>query len=336
MVWARRKAAAGPVIMYDKGALMRNRQIDWRRSVRARGAGVLGLVLAALGAPAAAQEPSGPPWLRGLAAERGVSLPRPYGLGLAYSDGSQDLVLENFLLSVDGGPREGVDFISLNDSELETRGPMLKGDVWVFPFLNLFGFVGEVDNDVSSDFSIPGDELVAYAGSAACDDPADPERPAICDRTITGTVDRSSEALNYGGGALLAVGRGRYFALLSLIYATSNAQDSDTDVQQFSAAPRLGRRWPLPNGGEIAGYAGAMFVDSEVVFHNSTVVPTAGQAGLAEDITVDYSVTQANEDDWAYLLGANWDISRDWSLQAEYSIGAREGLLATLVRRFGD
>ena len=90
--------------------------------------------------------------------------------------------------------------------------------------------------------------------------PASPDRPAFCDRRFDGRIQRQSDATNYGGGALLAYAAGPWFATLSLVYLDSQARDQDTDVQAFTATPRLGwRSAPLPSG-RLALYAGASFV----------------------------------------------------------------------------
>ncbi len=279
---------------------------------------------------AASAQSGGPPFLSGLAAERGVTLPRPWGLGLVYSNVDQDLELDNFVMSANGAQGRSVDFVSIDDSKLKADSLLLKGDVWLFPFLNLFAFVGTSNNDVTGRFSVQGDDLLSFAGSDACTDPND--RPQVCDQTFTGDIDRSADATQYGAGATFAAGRGRAFALLGLLYASSESSDSDTKIDAFSVTPRLGYRFPLEGGGELALYGGASFIDSQVDIRNQVVFPGGPQT---EEIVIDYSLTQKNEDDWSYLAGLNWDITRSFTLQGEYSLGAREGLLATLVWRFG-
>lgn len=286
------------------------------------------LLLPCLSSEALAQ--GGPPFMSELATGRGVTLARPYGLGLVYMNADQDLVLDNLVISSDTVPARRADFVQLSDSRLKSDTLLLKGDVWLFPFLNLFAFVGQASNEVDARYSFQGDDLAASVGSGACSDPSN--RPAFCDQTFTGTVDRKADATQYGAGASLAWARGPAFALLSLVYADTDS--SATQVEAFNATPRLGWRWPLAAGGELALYGGASFIDSKVEVHREVVVTLPTPNGV-QNIDIDLDVAQKNDDSWSYLGGFSWDISRALTLQAEYSVGAREGLLSTLVWRFG-
>lgn len=290
------------------------------------------LLLAAVDADAA-----GALFGRALAEQRGQITPLPWGVGLVYSDGRQDLQLDNLSVQANGNTADATSLVHLGASELKSSTLLLKADVWLLPVLNLFAFAGQSSNDLTADFYVEGDEVAAYYGSTACSDPASPDRPAFCDRRFDGRIQRQSDATNYGGGALLAYAAGPWFATLSLVYLDSQARDQDTDVQAFTATPRLGWRSAPSPSGRLALYAGASFVDSQVELRNQQQIDiNAPRGNVPDPIVLDYSVAQTNEDDWSYLAGANWDISPRWTLQAEYAVGARVGLTSSLVWRFGD
>ncbi|MDB5970995.1 MAG: hypothetical protein JWQ90_3445 [Hydrocarboniphaga sp.] len=292
-------------------------------------------LIAALMAAAAPAHAEGPPFMKDLAANRGESLPMPYGLAVVYSDTKQDLVLDNLDVTANGNPTSASSLLHLGHSDIKSSSVLVKGDVWLLPFLDVFAFVGQASNKLKVDYSVNGSEVADYYGSTACDDATD--RPAFCDRNFTGTIDRDSDALNYGGGALLAAARGPAFALLGLIYATSDASGGDTKVTTFTASPRLGWRFTTQTGGVVSVYGGASFVDSKVEINSQTVFETGAPSGsdIPAEITFDYSLSQKNDHDWSYLAGVNWDITRRWTLQGEYALGAREGLLTSLIWRFG-
>jgi hypothetical protein len=54
------------------------------------------------------------------------------------------------------------------------------------------------------------------------------------------------------------------------------------------------------------------------------------------DVTIDYTVDQSNTDKWNGIIGANWDITRRWSLMVEYNgfFGSRESIFAAVGWRF--
>ena len=295
---------------------------------------LLALPVLALLAQSPLAQAEGPPFMKDLAADRGQTLPLPYGLAVVYSNTKQDLELDGLSVSANGNATSATRLLHLGDSDLKSSTVLLKGDVWLFPFLNVFAFAGQASNKLKADYTVYADEAAAYYGSTACADPAD--RPAVCERAFTGTIERDTDAVNYGGGALLAYAQGPAFAMLGLIYATSDAKSEDTQVKAFTASPRLGWRFPTEAGGSVAVYGGASFVDSKVELENQEVIQTGSTGNnLPQQIVLDYSVSQKNEDDWSYLAGVNWDITRQWTLQGEYAIGAREGLMTSLVWRFG-
>lgn len=310
-----------------------------RQPLRLRGiplkCGLSAAIAAALLASAGSAQAEGPPFMRDLAADRGETLPMPYGLAVVYSNTKQDLELDNLDVTANGNTTSASSLLHLGDSDIKSSSVLLKGDVWLLPFLDVFAFVGQASNKLKADYSINVAEVADYYGSSACADPSN--RQTFCERNVTGTIERDSDALNYGGGALLAAARGPAFALMGLIYATSDASGDDTKVKTFTASPRLGWRFRTDTGGVVSVYAGASFVDSKVELSNQEVVTTGAPAGsnVPTEITFDYSVSQKNEDAWSYLGGVNWDISRRWTLQGEYALGAREGLLTSLVWRFG-
>jgi opacity protein-like surface antigen len=294
------------------------------------------LLLAMLGLTALGQTAwaEGPPFMKGLAAERGETLPMPYGFALVYSNTQQDLELDNFAVTANGNPASAAGLVHLGDSDLKSSSVLLKGDVWLLPFLDLFAFAGKASNKLKADYTLYGDEVASYFGSTACNDPSD--RPAFCDRQFHGSIDRDTDAVNYGGGVLLAYAKGPAFGLLSLIYATSDASSEDTKIKAFTASPRAGWRFRTQTGGSVAAYVGASFVDSKVQLDNQQVIETGSPGNnVPEEIVFDYSISQKNEDSWSYLAGVNWDISRQWTLQGEYAVGGRQGLLTSLVWRFG-
>jgi hypothetical protein len=301
-----------------------------RQPLSAAIAAAAGLLLAAGTAQA-----EGPPFMKELAANRGESLPMPYGLALVYSNTKQDLQLDNLDVTANGNATSASSLLHLGKSDIKSSTVLLKGDVWLLPFLDVFAFVGQASNKLKVDYSVNVAEVADYYGSTACDDPSN--RQTFCERNLTGTIDRDSDAVNYGGGALLAIANGPAFALMGLIYATSDASGEDTKVKTFTASPRVGWRFATASGGNVAVYAGASFVDSKVELSNQQVFETGAPAGgnVPQEVVLDYSVSQKNEDDWSYLGGVNWDISRQWTLQGEYALGAREGLLTSLVWRFG-
>ena len=64
--------------------------------------------------------------------------------------------------------------------------------------------------------------------------------------------------------------------------------------------------------------------------------PSAWPRNLALGVlTIDFALTQKNEDAWNYVHGFNWDVNRNWALQAEVGFGgSREHLIGSAVYRW--
>lgn len=103
---------------------------------------VLAMLLAA--APAAAGLP--------LLSERvdPSMLPLPFGIGVTVYGQTQPYKLDRLNVQVQGFDIPNADSIKIDNSLSEQDA---KFDVWLFPFLNLFGLVGNLDGNTSVDLS---------------------------------------------------------------------------------------------------------------------------------------------------------------------------------------
>ena len=72
------------------------------------------------------------------ARDKGFDLPLPLGLGLTYSYIHQNMVVSD--LVVEGRPVTGLTF---KDAPTTTHTGVFRADLWVFPFLNIYGLMGE-------------------------------------------------------------------------------------------------------------------------------------------------------------------------------------------------
>lgn len=272
----------------------------------------------------------GLPWLAGTAESRGVTLPRALGVGVMAIHYREDLTLDKLVLSADTGQRGGVDFVNIDNAEITTEILQLRFDAWLFPFMNVFAMIGLADNDVSADYSFQGDDMIAFVGDESRCAPDASPRPAACDMTFTGEIGQKPEGASYSLGTLLAVGRGPYFALAGISYTWNDVNTVDDSIETLAVSPRVGRRFEVNNGGEVAVYAGGLYLDSDVQL--SKQLRFAAPAG---DIEVTITTYEQNAKRWSYVAGASWDVSRDWNIQGEVGYGSsREGVIASVTRRF--
>jgi hypothetical protein len=103
------------------------------------------------------------------AIERGFDLPEPIGIAANYMHLKQGLLLENILVGFEG-VNEGADPVNLDDfltfEELSTTGNifMVKPDIWLFPFMSVYGILGYVNMNTKVVLTNPIDLTTDYNG----------------------------------------------------------------------------------------------------------------------------------------------------------------------------
>jgi len=179
----------------------------------------------------------------------------------------------------------------------------IKLDVWVTPFLNVFGLIGRVSAHTYVDLSnvtIPGLPIAL---------------PAL-DVSYDGTV--------YGGGANLVYGTDRWFAALNNTWtSTSLSGDFDSSVNSFTIQPRLG---VIVDGWTLWG--GGMWLDTTEK-HSGTI--SLGVPGLPP---VPFNVELESAKKWNYAVGIGKIFSPRATLFFELGFGERKHTLFYFTYRF--
>lgn len=260
----------------------------------------------------------------------GYDLPRPYGVKALYSYVNQDQELRGLKVGFSGGEKEPYEFVAFENASSKSDSYQLIGDLWLFPFMNLFAYAGNLEGDAPMDVILDGNGMLDQLGINC----SLPGNVAICrilqDREITLPIDADFSGVNYGAGFTLAGAWKGFFFTLPVSFSWIDMDTTTAEGRSvISASPRAGRLINLGRGGNLALYAGVSYLDSDLRVHGSLAIP-------GTDVTIDYTVDQSNSDPWAGLAGANWDINGRWSLQAEYTgfTGSRESWIASLTWRF--
>ena len=238
-------------------------------------------------APADAEQPSALfPLGRSWAGDR--ELPRPFGIGLNLYHQTQDYDLKSLTLNL---PNVGVAQASAIEIENRTDEQDVKLDLWLLPFLNVFGILGNVDGQTTVDPGPPLSQLeVDYDG------------------------------LVYGGGVTLAAGGERFFGSVTAILTQTDLDTSTSSVEAWIITPRVGVR--VKN---MAFWAGAMYQEAAERHRGRLSLPFFGQVAydveLAEKEPWNYLVgfrADINEH-WGLELEAGFGNRKD----AIVSIGYR-------------
>jgi hypothetical protein len=279
------------------------------------------------------------------AIERGFDLPYPVGLNVNLVWVSQELELSQLGLSTGENPTVPVDFIKFGQVKAPVFTANLRGDLWLFPFLNLYAFGGHawVTTDVSVAEPVAFTTVVEQEGSYA------------------------------GLGMTATMGIKRNWLAFDINWAWTQTEKLDHPVQGQIFGIRYGRAQPLRGTQRLAFWIGAMrqklksgtdgsILLSEVIDGGAADQLGTGLLGYQEkswyqglstaerqaidalaepllggnlgNVTVNYSLQKSVQDPWNMILGASWDLSKRWQFRLETGFIGRVQVLAMSNYRF--
>ena len=246
----------------------------------------------------------------------GYDLPLPFGLAAAYAHINHGLVLDNLKVAISGmGDPQPVSFVSFREVEDRVNNATVKFDAWLLPFLNLFAIAGYVEGETAIGIDIDLDQAFPLLCGGTCGV-----------RTLNAEPDYSGTV---GGLGLNLVGGFRnYFAMLNATWSVAEVDlVPGTEITSLNLSPRIGMQISLNRRGMLAVYTGATYLEYDMVISGTADLPVVGP--------IDFEIDASEEENWNYLLGANWDITQRWSLQAEVGFGnSRDNVISSLTYRF--
>ncbi len=235
--------------------------------------------------------------------ERGIDFPLPFGISVLFGRVTDDTKITNIKLPL-WGEIPGVEF---TDSTSETDIYHLRADLWLLPFMNIYGVCGNLDGkskttiDISRLILIPGSEF---------------------------DIEKSYHGTTFGIGTTLAYGfsNNNWFASLDINYTQTELNVVDSDIKNLMITPRIGYSM-LPHGLPAFVGIGVAYMDTE---QNLTVKIPA--YGFYPETTAEFHIK--NKKNWNVVLMAAGEINKHWHLASEIGFFDRQSFLAQLTYRF--
>lgn len=198
------------------------------------------------------------------AAAKGYSLPYSAGLSVNYLQQESALILDNLFVGFNNGPMYNLDeIIRFNEATSRAGALTVRPDIWVFPFLNIYGIFGKArsSTEINAGVWLP--------------DTADVWRE-ITSFSTTANFD----AVVAGFGMTPTMGIGGGWLALDMNVAWSDVSALDKPVFTFVFGPRVGKTFKFKKPEQnIAVWAGGF----RVKFSSST----NGNLKLSEVMPVD-------------------------------------------------
>ena len=230
------------------------------------------------------------PWQWGWYAERGIELPRRFGIGVNLIYMERDIEVTDVVVTVGNRPPESISDRASFDVANRTTLSMVRFDAWVLPFLDVYMMAGQTRTDTS---------LLA---SFEISPPVGAPIPVVVEQ------DQRADGPLYGGGATLVVGHGAFFAMLDANYARSDVDLFDGTIDALLLSGRIGwfRNTDL---GQWRVWTGAMYLDSSRTLTITTDVPVVGRTQV--------EVEQQPVNPTTLELGGSLTIGRRWDILVE-------------------
>ena len=254
------------------------------------------------------------------AMDLGHELPKPYGFSVNYMTMDQPLVVDSVGFS--GLPGGLDDILSIKGSEAvqDSETITFRGDMWVLPFLNLYGVIGHTKGSSVANVKLEADLAEVLPPIFCKFNPCNVTSPAF-DFVL------DFKGTTYGVGGTLVGGIDNWFALLDVNYTNTRLNILDGEISSIVVSPRAGYRTSY-NNHDIQIWVGAMYQNVEQTF-----------SGYLRDIgfplgDAKFEVNQHLEDKWNGLIGSQVGLTKNIDLLMEFGIGTRSSFMMSLGYRF--
>ena len=223
------------------------------------------------------------------ATKRGYDLPYSAGLSMQYFGQRSDLIIENLNVGFNGGTMHDLDgIVRFDKAKSSSDGVSLRPDIWLYPFLNIYGIFGvsAASTDVGYGIWLP--------------DSSGHEQEIL---HLNTKVDFTAATLGFGITPTLGVGGG--WLALDMNFTWTDVPQLSKPAQAFVFDPRMGKSFKLRRPDEnINVWVGG--------FRFAINTGTTGSIPLSDALPIDQwqgSIDQAQ----AEVARRNADIDAWWN-----------------------
>ncbi|ALR75887.1 hypothetical protein [[Enterobacter] lignolyticus] len=276
---------------------------------------------------------------------RGYEIPLPFGINLNYMNIRQDIGVDSIMFSglkLGDHPIPSDMFkIDAGHTRESSKTETLRMDMWVFPFLNIYGLYGYTKGSSVSTVSVD----------------ADPTKFTGINRIIAGSVHRlyqqgslqdidftlDFKGRTWGTGATLAGGYGNWFALVDTNYTRTDFDILDGNISALTVSPRVGYRFSfegISGPSHLSLWVGSMYQDVQQEFKGnlSDLQMPAELQPLINAVNKDgdgkFAVKQHLKSPWNMLVGAQYEVTRNFNVLTEFGFNERNSFFISGEYRF--
>ncbi|MGL5008192.1 MAG: hypothetical protein ACRC53_12770 [Plesiomonas sp.] len=284
------------------------------------------------------------------AKERGYTLPEPFGLNISYMNVRQGIQVDSIaftgiqthlpiqpnFLNIHGNLDIGIN-PTVKQTSQHSDTKTLRADMWVFPFLNLYGVLGKTQGRTDSlldiDISVSGHAQIGSLFPIKIPLPTF----SIPLKDIRFPLEFNGDT--YGMGVVLAGGYEQWFALADVNYTQTKMDILDGHIAALVASPRVGYIFSVADR-PLRVWVGGMYQSIDQQFRGN-IADLALPANLKQLLLLvdpnkqgKFEVNQHLKSPWNTLLGAQYQVNPNLSFLTEWGLGERKSAFFSLDIRF--
>jgi hypothetical protein len=221
------------------------------------------------------------------ATQKGFQLPYSAGVSVNYFWQKSDLTIDNLQVGFNNGPMYNLDqIIRFNSAVAEASALNVRPDIWLFPFLNVYGIFGKVKSSTTID-----------AGLWV------PDADNNWSQVMSFGSQADFEGTTAGFGITPTIGVGGGWFALDMNVAWTDISVLEKPAMSFIFGPRLGKTFKFNKPeSNIAVWAGAFRVHLKSGTNGSLalseVLPIDGAQAKVDEALIKVSDKQTEVDAW--------------------------------------
>jgi opacity protein-like surface antigen len=178
------------------------------------------------------------------AAKKGFNLPYSAGLSAQYFGQESLLIIDNLNVGFNNGPMYNLDgIVRFEEAKAKAGAFTVRPDVWLFPFLNVYGILGKAQASTTVNFGVWVPDSTGV------------EKEVLS----TGTVIEFNTS-TFGLGITPTIGVGGGFLALDMNVAWTDVPQLAKPARTFVFGPRLGKNFKLKKERAVTVWTGAFRV----------------------------------------------------------------------------
>ena len=250
----------------------------------------------------------------------GFNLSYPFGTGIQGMWYQQNYLASNLLVVDSTGTVTVTADTMIQNTTASEMTLSFRPDIWVFPFLNVYGIFGYTQGKVSPDLTVPAFTMHIRDHAVL------PNNDIPIDTTFEIKDKLTYSGPTVGFGLNFIMGFNAFFVVIDYNYTETYPNDNAGKLVKHSFSPKIGIQMAAKKGeGRGAIWLGGMFMSNKQKFGGILNVEEISPiVAIILGKEADYSGDIKNTNQWNMLIGGSYFINKHHNLFAEVGFIGRQ------------